>query len=74
MRCLYMIIERDPEHAWLVVGSERREIELGDGVNFHDWARTQSMAPNVELKFLCEVSDREGRRPASEGCLSRSSR
>jgi hypothetical protein len=58
MRYLYMTIERDPEHAWLVIKSERREIELDDSVNFHDWARTQRMPPNVELKFLCSVSAR----------------
>jgi hypothetical protein len=52
MRYVYMVIERDPDHAWLVINAERREIELDAGVDFHDWARDQRPPPNVELKLL----------------------
>jgi hypothetical protein len=61
MRYLYMIIERDPEHAWLVLQSERREVELGDGVNFQDWACNDARPANVELKLLCQLSDRDNK-------------
>jgi hypothetical protein len=59
MRYLYMLIERDPEHAWLVVHSERREVELGDGLNFQDWARNQTRPPHMELKLLCQLTSPE---------------
>jgi hypothetical protein len=45
--------ERDAEHAWRVVQSERREVELGDGVNFQDWARDETRPPHVELRLPC---------------------
>jgi hypothetical protein len=62
MRYLYMVIERDPEHAWLVVRSERREVELGDGVTFQGWARGQTGPPQVEFKLLCQLTNPEDRR------------
>jgi hypothetical protein len=52
MRCVYMVIERDPEAAWLVVSAERREVLLEPGVDFHAWALRQRPAENVELKLL----------------------
>jgi hypothetical protein len=45
--------ERDAEHAWLVLQSERRAVELGDGVNFQDWLGTRPGRRKVELRLLC---------------------
>jgi hypothetical protein len=45
--------ERDAEHAWLVLQSERRAVELRDGVNFQDWLGTRPGRRTVELRLLC---------------------
>ena len=52
MRYLFMAIERDPKASWLVICSERREVVLEDGIDFHEWALQQSNAGQVERKLL----------------------
>jgi hypothetical protein len=36
----FTVFTHDPERPWVVLGSERRTIELDDHVAFGDWATT----------------------------------
>ena len=37
----FTITEHDPEHPWLVISNEHREVELDDRVDFDVWAKEQ---------------------------------
>jgi hypothetical protein len=48
----FTVIEHDQDRPWIVLASERRMIELADGLDFFAWAHEQWPAPrwSVELE------------------------
>jgi hypothetical protein len=47
----YTVTEHDPEKPWLVLGSSRGAVTLGDAASFFEWAAEHWPAPqwSVEL-------------------------
>ena len=47
----FTITEHDSERPWLALSSERRSVELPDGVEFFAWARERWPAPRWSVQL-----------------------
>ena len=46
----FMVVEYEPERAWIVVGSRRLTVELEDGQDFLEWARQHWPPPRFKVE------------------------
>jgi hypothetical protein len=47
----YTVTEHDAAKPWLVVGQQRRTVELEDGTNFFEWTHRAWPGPRVTVQL-----------------------
>ena len=47
----FTVTEHDPDKPWIVVGQQRRTVELDDGAGFFEWVRRAWPEPHYTVQL-----------------------